>query len=113
MALEIIPIDVDDVAFRAQYLLDDGNYEFKFYISQREDRYWFDLLSSDGTVICHGQKVIPGPNLLQCMGEGKPPGALYAVDQSANDGILRPPKTGELGKRVLIMYLSEDDEIFQ
>lgn len=113
MALEIIPVDVEDVAFTARYLLDDEFYEFRFYISEREDRYYFDMFLADGEAISHGSKVVPGVDLLDCMDPLKrPPGRLLAVDQGLNDGILRPPTAGELGQRVALIYVTQDETSF-
>lgn len=80
--------------YEAIYTLDGVRYIFNFKYNQREDRYYFDLLTETGTVLARGLKVAAGVDIFQIVaGTTSPKGPLVVVYGTQ----LKDPGEGELG----------------
>lgn len=100
-------------AFERQVTALDGvNYTLEWRYMQRQDRWFLNLASSDGTPLVNGIKIVCGfPLLAFCRRPGMPTGNLIALPLAADDS---PPGFAELGdgsdgRRVVLLYLSADE----
>lgn len=109
MTVEIIPIKNEDRAenFSISASLDGIKYKFIFKHNAREDRWYFDFIALDGTVLRAGIKCVVNYALLFYWAAAeKPGGNISIVNTGANP---TDPGFTELGLESLLSYLPEVD----
>ncbi len=108
MSLTVIPTLTDGTtAYRIRLRLEEQDWLFDFVYSARRDRWCMSILTLDGAPVLTGQMVVCGPPLL-ARAQGGPPGQIVATSA---DGTYRAPGLRELGNRVIVQYVSSDDEL--
>lgn len=84
--------------------LDGSDFLLEFRYNQREDRWYFDVSLTDGTVLVRGVKVVCGVPLLRRYADSRlPKGTLVALPNTPGN---TAPGLKELGedKRVTLYY---------
>jgi hypothetical protein len=105
MALQEIPLRSDSPAFKFQVTLDTVEYTLQFSWNSRMSRWFFDILTSDGTAILMGQPVLVNFALIARFKDVLlPPGRIYFYDTS---GLATDPDRFDLGSRVVMYYEDE------
>jgi hypothetical protein len=109
MSLIAIPTLTDgSPAYRQRVRLDGQDWLLDFVFNGRSGFWALTLLNLDGEALLTGQAVVCGLPLLRRCLTGGPPGQLWAVPL---DETFEPPGLTELGARVMLVYISEDDEL--
>lgn len=107
MTLREIPTLTDGTqVYEQRTRLDGVDYLFGFVWSARRERWTFSMQSLDGADIITGQTVVTRAALLNRAVAG-PPGQIVAVPE--NDSNNEPPGFLELGGRVKLIYITEDE----
>jgi hypothetical protein len=103
----IIPTRTDLASYAFSIELEAVVYRFRFQFNERDQSWFFDLLTEDGVPIRQGLKVVTNfPLLLRIASDQAPPGQLYAIDTTGED--LRAGLE-DLGDQVQLVYFSEDE----
>lgn len=107
MAVEIPITENEQSRFTQVTPLDGVDFLFEFRWNEREQRWYMDLRSIDGTALFMGAKIVADWSLLRLYtrDEDRPAGEIYAHD-TTGDG---DPRLGELGTRVRLIYIPEDE----
>lgn len=110
MSLLTIPTLTDGATtvYDQRVRLDGTDYLFDFRWNQRRAVWVFSITGLDGARILTGQTIVCGVPLLG-RAVGGPPGRLLALAVSPTD--FEAPGLTELGGRVSLIYLTEDDPL--
>lgn len=103
-------------------VLDGTSYRLKLYYSDRYDRWYISILSSDGAPLVQSRKLVINQDLLAPYDReslGLPPGALK-VAAIGTDSALSVPEDGPPGfedlgqdpRRAILIYFSQDEVAF-
>jgi hypothetical protein len=103
-----IPIQTDVNAFTERIQLDGNYYTLTFRWNERALRWYLDLADGDGAAIASGIALVTGVPLTYHLRAttGMPQGTLVCVDTDES-GV--DPAFDELGNRVKLIYLTEDE----
>lgn len=97
----LITVLVDTPLFTERVLLNGQNYTLRFDYSEREGRFYLDILDDSGDAIVCGIKLVENWELLRKVSDSRrPPGELYAWDSTRTG----PPDLRDLGRRVRLIY---------
>lgn len=108
MSLIDIPTLTDGTtAYSRRVRLEDQDWLFDFVWSRRRDRWQMSIADLNGVSVVTGQQVVCGLPLLG-RAIGGPPGQIVAVSA---DGTYDAPGLHDLGNRVILTYVSSDDEL--
>jgi hypothetical protein len=108
MSVEVIRT-FSDPFYTMSVALDGADYFLEWRYNQREDRWYFDVSLTDGTILVRGVKVVCSVPLLSRFADSRlPKGTLIALP---NEGNNRAPGLNELGegKRVTLHYVSRSE----
>lgn len=107
MSVQAIPTPDGTTPFSSQTTVLDGvPYILVFRYSQREDRWYLQLQTIDGTPIYGGVKLVPNwPLFAQCVSSTRPPGQFILISNNKSD--LTPPGLNEIapGARCVLCYV--------
>jgi hypothetical protein len=102
-----IPCDPSLTSYVMQTVLDGITYTLAFHWNTREEAWYFDIQTADRTPLVSGIKIVVGfPLGFRTPNANKPPGLFTAVDTT---GKKQDPGIADLGNRVKLLYLSEDE----
>ena len=102
----IIPTLTDgSEAYDQRTQLEGVEYLFAFRYNLRRELWTFSIQALDGTFLLTGQTVNVGIQLNR-RAVGGPPGILLAISETDD---IDPPQLQELGSRVKLCYLTEDE----
>jgi hypothetical protein len=111
MTVQLIPTPDGTTPFSTQTTTLDGvPYILVFRYSTREDRWYLQLQTIDGTPIYGGVKLVPNWALFsQCVDARRPPGQMMVISNSKSD--LSPPGLNEIapGGRCGLYYVPVAD----
>lgn len=82
---------------------------FRFFFNQRDQSWFFDVLTADGVPIRQGLKAVTNFPLLSRVARlDRPPGELYAIDTTGED---KRAGLAELGpeQQIQFVYLDADE----
>jgi hypothetical protein len=108
MAAQTIPVAVGVPNSRQRTVLDGREYVLALRWSMREERWYLDLASANGTPLALGIKVVANYPLLASrrFSDALPPGELLANDQRSTPA---DPGLTELGAVVALQYIPAAD----
>lgn len=108
MALKLIPTSRVSPNYQQRTTLDGKEYVLRFRWSERSSCWYLQVLDSNENVLTGLLRIILNLNLLRLhrTTDGVPPGAILAVDNSSRE---ERPGFAELGDRVRLIYLTEDE----
>lgn len=93
--------------YRQSTIIDGREYLLRFYWNQRIGAWHLDVSDQDGDPIVHGLRLVLGADLFRNVVDSRlPPGHLFLLDRSGT-GLM--PDINELGERVLLIYITDDD----
>jgi len=102
-----LPFVSDPPIYRVGTTLDGAVYQFDVRWNARDESWYFDLLTEDGTIIRAGIKVVLGiPLGLRNVNPLFPNGMLVATDMS---GAGEEAGLYDFGERVLVHFYSQDE----
>jgi len=110
MAVEEIPTNTaGEGALEQRTTLDGADYIFRFWLNQRESRWYFDLYDAERSLIAGGIKIVPNIDLLDRVRSDsrRPPGVIMAHDILSGGNAPRTaisPGPDDLGDRVKLLY---------
>lgn len=108
MAVEIIPIENEQLAFRQLMTLNEAVVNLRFYYNSRSERWKMDVLDQDNDPIILGRTVNLGLDLLgRFFDERLPDGFLSTFDLKDRDS---EPDLENFGSDVLMIFDTEDEE---
>jgi hypothetical protein len=97
-----IPLPVDTPRFTSAVTLDGQDYTMRLDYSEREQRWFLDVLTSAGAVVVAGCKLVASwPPLRGVVGRSRPPGMLMVVTANGE-----APTFRELGRSASLLYYS-------
>jgi hypothetical protein len=111
MAIEEIPTGGSgEGALEQRTTLDGADFIFRFWLNQRESRWYLDLYDADRSLIAGGIKIRPNIDLLDRLRHDarRPPGVIMALDvlsQGASPRTAISPGPDDLGDRVKLLYV--------
>lgn len=86
MAIVSIPLSPVETDYTQRVILDGVEFVFRFFYSEREQRWYFDLATNEETQIVAGLKLVPGIDLLKrVVSDEKPQGTLFLLDLTEAD----------------------------
>lgn len=98
-----IPVTSSDPLYTMRTTLDSREYVLRLDYSQREDRWFLSVETTDGRALVKGIKVVSNWPLLRKYSNAElPPGRLMAIDFSPQGG--SPPGGSDFGTRVKLLY---------
>ena len=107
MAIIRIPLDQDSPEFVQQTQLDGITYTLRFHWNEREQSWYLAIGDVDDVPIVTSRKMVSEwPMLHREQSERKPPGSLWVVDLTGSG---EPPGLSDLDKRVVLLYLDEEE----
>lgn len=107
MTIREIPTLTDGTqVYEQRTRLDGVDYLFNFVWGARRERWTFSMQSLAGEDIITGQTVVTRTALLN-RAVGGPPGQIVAVPENEDDN--EPPGFFELGGRIKLIYITEDE----
>jgi len=98
------PLSIEPELSSQEWLqkLEETVLRFVLTWNRRGSSYSLDVYTQDRTPIVTGLRVVMGTDILGGIQDDRlPPGALFAID-TETEGV--PPKLGELGARVKLIY---------
>lgn len=101
----------EDPFYNEVVTLDGSDYLLEFRYNQREDRWYFDVSLTDGTMLVRGVKVVCGVPLLTRYADARlPKGALVALPNTTGN---TSPGLKELGedRRVTLFYFDQSEGV--
>lgn len=111
-----IPTQPDDPNYSISCTLDGSDYKLTFRYSGRENVFYLDLYSTDGTLLCGGRKVVCLFPIWTQFNYDKriPQGALVAIPVAGGSDApagFDADGNGELGdgRRVQLLYYTADE----
>jgi hypothetical protein len=104
----LAPLRTTRPAFRWRSRLDGTVYGFRLAYNTRNDRWYLDVQTADGTAVVSGLRVSTGVSLLAPFGENPnlPPGQLFVRDDSGAD---REPGLAAFRSDHRLIYRPEAD----
>lgn len=107
MAVLVINADPTLPFYTQRTSLDGREYILDIQFNQRENRYYMNLRDETGALIAGGLKLIANFPINRLISDPRAPGgAIYALDTSGRG---QDPGEGDLGRRVLLIYIESDD----
>ena len=98
----LIPTDTSLATYTFSVELEEIVFNFRMQFNERDQSWFFDLLTEDGDPIREGIKVVTGFPLLRLIATaGRPPGELFALDTTGAD---RRAGLNDLGGEILFVY---------
>lgn len=111
MAFLVIDTDSSSLNYRQTTQLEGVEYVLHFYWSTREDCWYLDILDQENEGIAMGVRlVVDWPLLRRFVDPRLPEGALMAVDMSGAGADMTA--STDLGTRVILFYVTADDDVF-
>jgi hypothetical protein len=106
----LIPIFKGEPLYNERVRLEGKDYIFRFDFNNREQRFYMNIKSEDGTPQLTGVKVVANWPLItrHRFNSALPPGELIAIDLETN-GV--PPVLADFGSRVKLYYYASDEDI--
>lgn len=102
-----IPLRTDLPHYDLQVELDGATYGLEFLWNPRSEAWSMTISSADGTVLAAGLRVVVDWAIGKRLKDATlPPGVFMAQDTS---GERRDPGLEDLGRRVLLLYFSQDE----
>ncbi len=105
----IIPTDTNLATYVFSIELELIVFGFRFQFNERDQSWFFDVLTAEGVPIRQGLKVVTNFPLLSRIARlDRPPGELFAVDTTGED---RRAVVGELGidRQIEFVYLDASE----
>lgn len=115
MTIEAIPTGfAGEGGAEQRTTLDGEDYIFRFWLNQRESRWFFDLYDADRVLIAGGIKIVPNIDLLDRVRSDsrRPPGVIMALDVLSKGESPRTPISpgpDDLGDRVQLLYFDAEE----
>jgi hypothetical protein len=101
-----IPLSQSQSWYEQSVVLDGVEYRLRLMWSERERRWYLDVMLADGTLLAAGRKIVADQDVLGWMSsDDRLPGMLLAVDMT---GAQTDPDLRDLGTRVLLYYLDAE-----
>lgn len=111
--MELIPINrrLDDASyFELQAVLDDVTYTIEFRWNVRLEAWFMSVLDAEGQVpYIVGQRCVVDYGIPQHLTQRTPPGLFLFIDTGAATGEGVDPGFDDLGSRVQLLYVPEDE----
>ena len=109
MSYLIFDNDTADLDYEQVTQLEGVEYLFRFLWSDRESAWYMDLSDQDQDPIAQFVRITVGWPLLRRFRDPRlPPGMLIAIDTTGDNEDVAVPS--DLGARVLLFYVTSDDE---
>jgi hypothetical protein len=105
----IVPTNTDLATYVFSVELEAIVFGFRFQFNERDQSWFFDVLTAEGVPIRQGLKVVTNFPLLSRVARiDRPPGELYAFDTTGQD---KRAGLGELGigQQVELVYFDADE----
>lgn len=100
-----IPLPLDTPRVQFSVSLDGSDYTLRLDYSEREDRWFLDVLTAAGAVVVAGVKLVASwPPLRGVVGRGRPPGMLFVVCANGE-----APTFSTLGRSDSLLYYSAEE----
>ena len=97
-------VDTDSDDQLLDVTLDGEDYKYRLYWSRIYSRWYMDWMNSSSVPLNSGTKVVVGQPLVKSR---MFKGTVLALSMSNDE---RPPSIGELGKRVKLIYITEEED---
>lgn len=108
MSIEVIRT-FEDPFYTMTVALDGSDFFFDFRYNQREDRWYFDIALTDGTMLVRGVKVVCGIPLLRKFADTRLPlGSIVALPNTPDNTAPGLLELGD-GKRVTLLYFDASE----
>lgn len=109
MATYIIPLDSVSKNYSTRVTLDEEQFIIDVLLNSRDNNWYVDVKSDDGTYIVAGVKLLVGTSVIgRSTSSKRPPGEIFTISTNSS---FEPPGKDGLGSSMLVTYISADDEL--